>query len=790
MRRSAMMVITYQTFVVRTPRHTILVDTCTGEDKGHPPPFDFPGKERWRNELFALGVGYEKIDYVFCTHLHIDHTGWNTTLRDGRWVPTFPNAKYIFHKREYAAWEAEHAKGANPPGTVFRDNCLPIVEAGQALLVDDDYALDDTVTLTPTPGHSPCHCCVNIFSKGQRAVVTGDMMHHAIQCRELDWSPESDWDPKQAAVSRRRFFAAVAGHRHADAADPFPDADGRVGHGGRRPLRLPFQAGLAAMSDNPVYDYIVVGAGSAGAVVASRLSESGAYRVLLLEAGTRGSSHFWSRVPVGTSKMIDDPAVNWCYKSEPDEGSGGRRIDVPRGKMMGGSSSINGMVYIRGQAQDYDHWAQLGNRGWSYQDVLPIFQRMERYEGGSDKFRGRDGLLRVTDTPRHKVPLLEKIIEAAGQIGLAVQSRPERRDPGRHRHVAGHDCRWPPPEHRRLLSRSGARTAKSGHRARRDGGSNRPGRQALRRRALLGRRYQREARASREVIVSGGSINSPKLLELSGIGQPELLRSLGITPVHELRGVGENLRDHYSPRIKFAITGKNLTFNDNARGWRLAREAVKYALFGTGFLASTAVPIRMYFRTREGLETPDATISILPFLYEMVGRQRRVAKRQGITMNANVLRSESTGSIHIKSTDPGEAPAIRFNFLSTEHDRAGILAVIRKGRELMATSPLKEITGEEIAPGAQLQSDEELLDWVRNNAETTYHPVGTCKMGSDPLAVVDRELRVHGIEDLRVADASIMPTLTSGNTNAPSIMIGEKCAEMVLAAAAARKAAA
>jgi glyoxylase-like metal-dependent hydrolase (beta-lactamase superfamily II) len=206
---SGRMCITYQTFVVRSPHHTILVDTCTGEDKGHPAPFDFPGKERWRNELFALGVSYDKIDYVFCTHLHIDHTGWNTTLRDGRWVPTFPNAKYIFHKREYAAWEAEHAKGANPPGTVFRDNCLPIVEAGQALLVDDDYALDDTITLTPTPGHSPCHCCVNIASRGQRAVVTGDMMHHAIQCRQLDWSPGVDWDPKQAAVSRRRFLSSV-----------------------------------------------------------------------------------------------------------------------------------------------------------------------------------------------------------------------------------------------------------------------------------------------------------------------------------------------------------------------------------------------------------------------------------------------------------------------------------------------------------------------------------------------------------------------------------------------------
>ena len=224
---------------------------------------------------------------------------------------------------------------------------------------------------------------------------------------------------------------------------------------------------------------------------------------------------------------------------------------------------------------------------------------------------------------------------------------------------------------------------------------------------------------------------------------------------------------------------------ERASGWRLAREAVKYALFGEGFLASTSVPVRMYFRTRTGLETPDATISVLPFLYEMVGRQRRVAKRCGITMNINVLRSESTGSIHIKSADPAQPPTIRFNFLSAPHDRSGLLAAMRTARELMATSPLKEITGEEIAPGAHLQTDDELLEWVRNNAETTYHPVGTCKMGADPMAVVDAQLRVHGIEGLRVADASIMPTLTSGNTNAPSIMIGEKCAEMVLAAATA-----
>ena len=532
----------------------------------------------------------------------------------------------------------------------------------------------------------------------------------------------------------------------------------------------------------PTFDYIVVGAGSSGATLASRLTESGKHQVLLLEAGTEGSSYFWSRVPVGVSKMIDRPAVNWCFTSEPDEGSGGRRIEVPRGKMLGGSSSINGMVYIRGQAQDYDHWAQLGNRGWSWQDILPVFKKMENYDGGSDELRGRGGPLRITDTPRHKVPLLEAMIKAANGIGLpfnpdlngatqeGIGMSQVTIAKGRRQSTAF--CYLDPARSRANLTvETGALAASL----------------ILDGKRCVGVRYtvngeKREARASREVIVSSGSINSPKLLELSGIGQGDRLRSIGITPVHELKGVGENLRDHYSPRVKFEITERNATFNDNARGWRGAREALKYALWGEGFLASTSVPIRMYFRTRPGLETPDATISIAPFLYERVGQERRIAKRRGITMNVNVLRSESIGSIHARSADPAEPPAIRFNFLSSKHDRDGVLAAIRKGRELMATSPLKEMTGEEIAPGAHLKTDDELIEWVRNNAETTYHPVGTCKMGNDPMAVVDPELRVHGIAGLRVADASIMPTLTSGNTNAPCIMIGEKCAAMVLAA--------
>ena len=328
------------------------------------------------------------------------------------------------------------------------------------------------------------------------------------------------------------------------------------------------------------YDYIVVGAGSAGAVVASRLSESGAYTVLCLEAGSEGSDYFWSRVPVGVAKMIDNPAVNWCYSAEPDAGSGGRRIEVPRGKMLGGSSSINGMVFIRGQAQDYDHWAQLGNRGWSYQDVLPVFKKMERYDGGSDEFRGRNGILRVTDSPRHNVPLLEKMIEAAEKIGLPFN--PDLNGAtqegigmsqvtiARGRRQSTAYCYLDPVRNRPNLTIEQSAMA---------------GTLILDGKRCAGVRYtvngeQREARATREVIVSGGSINSPKLLELSGIGQSDRLRALGIAPVHELRGVGENLRDHYSPRVKFAITQKNERRSSSRRilaGWHHDRRQPRRA---------------------------------------------------------------------------------------------------------------------------------------------------------------------------------------------------------------------
>jgi choline dehydrogenase len=292
---------------------------------------------------------------------------------------------------------------------------------------------------------------------------------------------------------------------------------------------------------------------------------------------------------------------------------------------------------------------------------------------------------------------------------------------------------------------------------------------------------QHEARASREVIVSGGSINSPQLLELSGIGQPELLQDLGIEVRHALKGVGENLRDHYSPRMKWMVPAAlGITYNDKGRGMGLVWQAMRYALTDKGLLGLPASPIRAYIRTRAGLDAPDAAISWIPFL---AGANFKLAKHSGITAIMNILRSESAGSIHVSSKVANRPPAIRFNFLSAQLDREVTLEAMRTTRRIMTAPAMQRIATDEIAPGVNIQADDELLDWVKNNAETTYHPVGTCKMGSDPMAVVDDQLRVHGMQGLRVADASIMPTLTSGNTNAPSIMIGEKASRMVLAAA-------
>jgi choline dehydrogenase-like flavoprotein len=527
------------------------------------------------------------------------------------------------------------------------------------------------------------------------------------------------------------------------------------------------------------FDYIIVGAGSAGSVLANRLSANPKYQVLVLEAGRE--SHPWSRIPVGFARLINNPAANWLYSSEPDEGTGQRRIPIPRGKLLGGSSSINGMVFVRGQSQDYDTWAQLGNRGWSYREVLPIFRDMESYQGeADDEYRGRGGPLKVSEN-FETGPLYDALIKAAATIGIEYTKdyNSAKQDGigmtqmtirgGRRMSTAV--CYLGPARGRpNLTIQTNALSECLLFEGKR----------------CVGVRYsangqQREARASREVVVSAGSINSPQLLEVSGIGQPERLQALGIEVRHALKGVGENLRDHYSPRMKWTVPASlGMTYNDKARGLGMVKQAMRYALTHKGLLGLPASPIRAYVRTRRGLDAPDAAISWIPFLSDP---NFRLAKQSGVTAITNILRSESTSSIHVTAKSPRTPPAVRFNFLSAQLDREVTLEAMRIARRIMTAPAMQGIATDEIAPGVNVQSDDELLDWVKHNAETTYHPVGTCKMGSDPMAVVDDQLRVHGLEGLRVADASIMPTLTSGNTNAPSIMIGEKASRMILAAA-------
>jgi choline dehydrogenase len=528
--------------------------------------------------------------------------------------------------------------------------------------------------------------------------------------------------------------------------------------------------------DAESFDYIVIGAGSAGAVLANRLSADEKTRVLLLEAG--GKTHPWSRFPISYALFLERAGVNWLYESEPDPGTDGRSVPVPRGKMLGGSSAINGLVFVRGQAQDYDHWAQLGNRGWSYSDVLPVFRDMENYDGGNDEYRGRSGPLNVTDTPE-RGPLYDGLIAAAGAHGIdratdyngAVQDGITMSQTTIHkgRRMSTARCYLDPVRRRsNLVIRANALA-----RALTFDGTKCTGV----RYTVKGREHV--ARAGREVIVSAGSINSPQLLELSGIGNPELLKDQGIGVVHALNGVGENLRDHYAPRFKWSVPRKHgLTYNVHGRGVRLIGQALRYAIRGTGLIGLSSGPIRAFVRTREGLDAPNAMIMWLPFL---IGEQMTsLARESGISAAAHALRPESTGSVHITSNDGAAAPAIRFNFLSAALDREVTLEVTKLLRAIMTAPPLAGIVDGELAPGPDVVSDDEIMDWARSAGATCFHPVGTCRMGSDPLAVVDERLRVHGISGLRVADASIMPTLTSGNTNAPSIMIGEKAARMVL----------
>ena len=525
------------------------------------------------------------------------------------------------------------------------------------------------------------------------------------------------------------------------------------------------------------FDYVIVGAGSAGCVLASRLSEDGA-RVALLEAGPP-DRHPMIHVPAGIMSLITNPAVNWNYHSEPEEGTAGRAIHWPRGRVIGGSHSINGMLYVRGHAADFDGWAQMGCRGWSYSEVLPYFRRSESYDGGEDDLRGRDGPMPVNDY-KTVLPLTHGFVEAARQAGHPL--RADYNDGGQSGVAYSQMTRG----HR--LRASTARTFLAPARKR---PNLRVFTEALATRLRFdGRRCvgvelsqagrPRVLQARREVILSAGAVNSPHLLQISGIGPAAHLADIGVPVLHDLPGVGANLSDHYVLRVVHRVRD-TITMNELSRGWRRLREVARFALFADGALLFGATSAMVFCDSREGVVSPDLQLLFMPA--SITPGRMAMDEHPGLSVAVCPVRPASRGSVMAVSADPTQAPLIRPNYLSDPDDLRVLLAGIRTTREILAAPALARYSECELLPGPERQSDEELAQAAREQGTTLYHPVGTCKMGSDPMAVVDPDLKVHDLEGLRVADASVMPILSSGNTNAPTIMIAEKAADMIRSAA-------
>ena len=527
--------------------------------------------------------------------------------------------------------------------------------------------------------------------------------------------------------------------------------------------------------DGATFDYVIIGGGSAGCVLANRLSEDGQHSVLLLEAGG-DDRNIWIHIPVGYVKTMANSDLNWLFKTEPEPNLHNRQIPIPRGKVLGGSSSINGMVYVRGNNRDYDDWAQLGNRGWAYDDILPYFKKAENRETGENSWRGIGGPLNIANV-RSTYPILDRVIDAAEEAGYERNSdyNGERQEGfGYFQVTQKNGRRWsaktayldPARIRKNLVIQSHAMATKlivedgttHGVIYRVDG-------------------LQRKVFAGREVLVSAGSVQSPQLLELSGIGRPEVLQRCGIKVCHRLIGVGENLQDHYTSRLVWKLKNSG-SLNEKGRGLRLLGEVAKFAFGNSGALTMPAGIVAGFIRSRAELEVPDIQYHWANASFDDPAK-RILHKFPGITAAPCQLRPESRGSIHIKSGDPYEAPSIIQNFLTEELDQQTLLYGIQIARKIMNTSTMQAFNDGELTPGNECQTDNEIIDFAAKTGATLYHPVGTCKMGNDLNAVVDERLRVHGIRRLRIVDGSVMPRLVSGNTNAPIIMIAEKAADMV-----------
>lgn len=527
------------------------------------------------------------------------------------------------------------------------------------------------------------------------------------------------------------------------------------------------------------FDFIVTGAGSAGAVVASRLSESGKYTVLLLEAGPPDTNP-WIHIPLGFAKTYVNPTVNWKFESAPQPQFNGRRIYVPRGKTLGGTSSINGMVYMRGNHRDYDDWRQRGCEGWDWDSVLPYFKKAQNQQRGASDLHGTGGPLNVSDQPA-KSELAEAMIAAAQQVGIPRNddfNGPTQEGAGYYQTTTGNRRRWstakaylePAKSRSNLTIRTGCHATRvvfEGTRA-----------VAVEYQSPAGRQT---ARARREIVVSGGAYGSPQLLQLSGLGPAEHLREMGIEVVREMPAVGSNLHDHFGIYLMWRCA-KAITMNDLENSWpRKIVAGIRYGLFRSGPMASNGIYAGIFTRTDPRLERPDMQINLLEWSTKERSADRVVPHDfPGFTLGPVHLSPDGRGTVRLASPDPLAPPSITFGFLGSDYDMRAMIEGVKLARRVAEAPAMKPLAVQEIVPGPKVASDDELAAFVRETGVTNHHPTSSCAMGTGTNTVVDPRLRVHGIGGLRVADASIMPSVVAGNTNAPSIMIGEKAAAMIL----------